>query len=155
LQSEPASVEFEVDTDIRRAAVAELEVADEFAIRTVLARYCHRCDDGDIPGLLELFTADAVYTFGQAVAEGAAGIAEFFAPMRDAPARRGKHLTINVVAEPAGPDAATALSDFFFLQVVDGRPTPIMAGRYVDTLVRSGGTWRISRRDSVLMRAPA
>ncbi|OHV32273.1 MULTISPECIES: nuclear transport factor 2 family protein [Pseudofrankia] len=135
--------------------MAELEVADEFAIRTVLARYCHRCDDGDVSGLLELFTADAVYTYGQAVAKGAAGLTEFFAPLRDAPQRRGKHLTVNVVAEPAGPDTATALSDFVVLQVVDGRPTPIMAGRYADTLVRSGGTWRISRRDTVLMRAPA
>ena len=135
--------------------MAELEVADEFAIRTVLARYCHRCDDGDIPGLLELLTADAVYTYGPAVAEGAAGLAEFFAPMRYAPEQRGKHLTVNVVAEPAGPDAATALSDFVVLQVVDGRPTPIMAGRYADRLVRSGGAWRISRRDTVLMRALA
>ncbi|WP_076822989.1 nuclear transport factor 2 family protein [Pseudofrankia asymbiotica] len=135
--------------------MAELEIADEFAIRTVLARYCHRCDDGDIPGLLELFTADAVYTYGQAVAEGTAGLTEFFAPMRDAPHRRGKHLTVNIVAEPAGPDAATALSDFVVLRIVDGQLMPVMAGRYADTLVRSGGAWRISRRDTLLMRAPA
>lgn len=133
--------------------MAELEVADEIAIRSVLARYCHRCDDGDIPGLLELFTDDAVYTFDGRVAEGAAGLADFFAPMRDNPAARGKHLTTNTAVDPDGTDAATAVSDFVFLHIADGRPVPAMAGRYVDRLVRRDGGWRIARRDTVLMRA--
>lgn len=130
--------------------MAELAVADELAIRTVLARYCHRCDDGDITGLVELFTDDAVYTYDGRTAEGAAGIAEFFAPMRDHPERRGKHLTVNTAVDPEGPDAATAVSDFLVLQLADGRPVPAMTGRYVDRFVRRDGGWRIARRDTVL-----
>src|SRR5688572_3186831 len=46
------------------------EVAAELAIRRVLAAYCHRCDDGDLDGVVDLFAADGVFASGAAVARG-------------------------------------------------------------------------------------
>ncbi|CAO5242415.1 nuclear transport factor 2 family protein [Frankia sp. AgKG'84/4] len=58
--------------------MSEVEPADQFAVRATLARYCHRCDDGDFAGLVELFTADGVFVHGDQTVRGTAELLAFF-----------------------------------------------------------------------------
>jgi hypothetical protein len=126
--------------------------ADRSAIERVLATYCHRVDDADFEGAGELFTADGTFSFGADVATGPSGVADWLSTMQP-PARRGKHLTANVVIDVDG-DAATAASDFLFVRWVDGSLAIEIAGRYRDDLRRDGEGWRFERRRCDLLRPP-
>lgn len=122
-------------------------LADELAIRGVLAAYCHRCDDGRFVELLELFAPDAAFVRGATTIAGHAALLAYFEDRQGLPEQRGRHLTLNLEVEIDGC-RARALSDFLYLKVVDGRITPLLAGRYRDDLVRAeDGGWRFSRRE--------
>ncbi len=126
--------------------MAESPVAptDELAVRRTLAAYCHHLDDGDFSGLAHRFTEDGSYTYGTAHVSGRDSLESWFAEMNP-PERRGKHLTMNVIVDVEG-DRAVAHSDYLFVRVVDGTPTPLFSGRYRDELLRAGGGWLISSR---------
>ena len=132
-----------VDTSLR----------DELAILRVLAAYCQLCDDGDFAELVEQFTPDGVIAFGDDIATGREELRAWF-ERRQPPERRGKHLTLNPIVELAGRRARVA-SDFVFLRIVDGVPTPAIAGRYRDEFRREGDRWCIERRDIELLQAPS
>jgi uncharacterized protein (TIGR02246 family) len=127
-------------------AMSAFTFADEFAVRATLARYCHACDDGDLEALVDLFTPDAVFTFGKYTAQGADGLRTFFGATSGSPEQRGKHLTTNIVVTP-GDGTARVASDFLFLSFVDGVLVPGLTGRYDDELVRVDGAWLFARRD--------
>ncbi|MBL7491163.1 nuclear transport factor 2 family protein [Frankia sp. AgB1.9] len=133
----------------------EVGLADQFAIHMTLARYCHRCDDADFEGLVALFTADAVFTYGNRSAHGSAELLAFFRDTQSRPQQRGKHLTVNEVYEPDGDrdDRVLAASDFVFLRFASGRLVPAIAGRYHDQFVRVDGEWRIARREVLTLEA--
>jgi hypothetical protein len=122
------------------------EVAGELAIRRVLATYCHRCDDGDLGAVVELFTADGVFATAGVEARGHDAIHAFFLERQGRPDQRGRHLTVNSDVDVDG-SRATVVSDFVFLRHVDGVAVPAIVGRYHDALVRVEGTWRFARRD--------
>ena len=122
------------------------QVADELAIRELLAAYCHRCDDGRFSELLDLFAPGASVVLGTATVAGHAALREFFEDRQGLPEQRGRHLTVNSVVEIDG-SRARALSDFVHIKFVDGRLMPVLAGRYRDDLVRmEDGRWRFARR---------
>jgi hypothetical protein len=125
-------------------------LADELAIQRMLSTYCHLCDDGDFARLVDRFTPDGALAFGNEVVTGRAEVLAWF-ERNQPPELRGKHLMTNTVVEVAG-DRASALSDFVFLRVVDGRTRPAVAGRYRDELVRVGEEWLLERRDIRIMR---
>ncbi len=127
-------------------------MADELAIRGVLARYCQHCDDGDFDALIGLFAPDGSFAYGGRVVSGRDALREYFEQVQ-APSRRGKHLTTNAIVQLRG-DRAVVSSDWVFLVLVDGRPTPRLAGRYRDEVVHVDGTWQIERRDVTPMVAP-
>lgn len=119
---------------------------DVLAIRRILAEYCQLCDDGRFPELVDRFTSSGTFVFGDHVITGRDALIAWF-ERTQAPARRGKHLTTNVIVEvDAGGEVAVAVSDFVFLGFVKGVLTPIIAGRYVDEVQRVDGIWRIDRR---------
>jgi 3-phenylpropionate/cinnamic acid dioxygenase small subunit len=132
---------------------ADTSLRDELAIFRTLATYCRRCDDGDFAALVEEFTTDGVITFGNEIATGREELLAWF-DRRQPPDQRGKHLTFNPIIEIAGR-RARVVSDFVFLRIIDGAPTPTIAGRYHDEFRNNGGRWAIQRRDIVLMRAPS
>ncbi len=132
-----------VDTSLR----------DERSILRILAAYCRLCDDGDFPELVEQFTPDGVITFGDDAATGREELRVWF-ERRQPPERRGKHLTFNPIVEFA-ERRARVVSDFVFLRLVDGVPTPAIAGRYRDEFRRVGDRWLIQRRDIDLMQDPS
>lgn len=126
---------------------AAARVADELAVRGVLAAYCHRCDDGRFDELLELFSDGAAFVRGATVIAGHAALRAFFAEHQGRPEQRGRHLTLNSEVEIDGA-RAHVLSDFVYLRRVDGRIVPAIAGRYRDELVRGDdGRWRFARRE--------
>ncbi len=132
----------------------ELAASDDVASRHTLELYCHRCDDGDLAGVVDLFVPDGIFIFGEKVAQGASALGAFFRASQGRPEQRGKHVTINSVIAPA-TGGVRSVSDFLFLRLTENRLTPAMAGRYHDTLVRIDDHWRIARRDAVLMKRPA
>jgi ketosteroid isomerase-like protein len=126
----------------------DFTVADELAIRTALARFCHRCDDGDFDGVGALFTPDCVFAFPAygIAANGPDAITELLEKSHSRPEQRGKHLTLNTVIESQG-GRITSVSDYLYLNPVSPTPTPRLTGRYIDEFVEVDGQWLIARRD--------
>jgi len=117
---------------------------DVGAIQATLARYCHACDDGDFATLVQVFTPEGTFTYGDRTVAGRADLAAYFAEVQT-PERRGKHLVTNSVADGDG-DRAVVRSDWLFLAFVDGVLTPRLTGRYDDVVVRDGAAWLIAER---------
>ena len=126
---------------------------DELAIRRTLALYCHRCDDGDFAELVDQFTTDGSFAYLGEVVTGREQLRAWF-ESKQPPDRRGKHLTMNTVVDIDG-DRAHAVSDFVFLRLVDGSPSPAVAGRYRDELHCVTGRWLIDRREVHVMSVPS
>ncbi|ABW12147.1 conserved hypothetical protein [Parafrankia sp. EAN1pec] len=126
---------------------------DELAVQATLAHYCHRCDDGDLAGVVALFTPDGVFSFDGRTARGSQALLEFFQSSQGRPDQRGKHLTVNTVVRPDG-DVARSVSDFVFLRAGAEGLVPAIVGRYHDELVRLDGEWRIARREALSMEQP-
>jgi SnoaL-like domain len=126
---------------------------NELAIARTLAVYCHRCDDGDFAELVDQFTTDGSFAYLGEEITGHEQLRAWF-ESKQPPDRRGKHLTMNVVVDIDG-DRARAVSDFVFLRLVDGSPSPAVAGRYRDELQCVNGRWLIGRREVHLMSVPS
>jgi hypothetical protein len=126
---------------------------DELAIRRTLAIYCHRCDDGDFAELVDQFTTDGSFAYLGEEVTGHEQLRAWF-ESKQPPDRRGKHLTMNTVVDIDG-DRAHAVSDFVFLRLVDGSPSPAVAGRYRDELHCVNGRWLIDRREVHVMSVPS
>jgi len=130
-------------------------MTDEEAIRRLLARFIQLRDDKQFEPWSELFTDDAVFTYGIVRLQGRAAIRDHVASLlaRD----EGKHLCVNSIIDVDG-DAASVRSDFAKLDPAPGGAGFAIgtAGRYVDELVRIGGSWCIARRDVIIQGgAPA
>ena len=130
----------------------QAEVIGALVVGQVLARYCHLIDDGRFDELVELFTDDGSFAFGDLSATGRTELRAWFEEMQP-PDQRGKHLTTNVIVDVDGDDAV-AVSDFGFFAFRDRRLVPLVAGRYLDQLTRVDGGWLIGRRDSEQLRPP-
>ena len=116
------------------------ELADETAIRGLIADYALALDAGDLDGCVQLFAADAEFLVYGRSFDGHDGIAKMF---RDAP--RGLHLT-GVSRIDVRDNTATARSQVLFVRAGDLHLRPAL---YDDELVRDttdGGRWRFRRR---------
>jgi SnoaL-like domain len=130
-------------------------MTDEEAIRRLLARFIQLRDDKEFDAWSELFTDNAVFTYGIVRLEGRSAIRDHVASLlaRDA----GKHLCLNSVIDLDG-DRAWVSSDFVKLDPAAGGTNFVIGttGRYVDELVRIDGSWCIARRDVIIQGgAPA
>lgn len=125
-------------------------VADDLAIRRLLASYCLLLDDGHFGALAELFTPDGSFNYAGSAASGREAIEEWFTSSQP-PGRRGKHLTLNALID-VDADDATVTSDYLWLRSVDGVISVGLAGRYRDTLARVDGRWLMARRMAEPMR---
>ncbi|MFR9728309.1 nuclear transport factor 2 family protein [Saccharopolyspora sp. MS10] len=74
--------------------------------------------------------------------------AERFAEADRAAGTRTRHVITNVAVEAAGPDALTARG---YLQIIstpaEGEPRLLRMTTFTDDLVRTGGRWRVRRRE--------
>ena len=139
------------DTDLA-ARLQRLE--DDAAIREALHAYGSALDYGDREQFLRCFTADAEYVVtmrltpdGGMTFRGHDELGAYFDGHTHAPDAWHKHVTTNIAATIDG-DTAEVTS--YFLRVdagADAAPGTVLAsGRYVDVLVRDGGSWRIRSR---------
>ncbi|MFN4021059.1 MAG: nuclear transport factor 2 family protein [Erythrobacter sp.] len=122
------------------------EVADRLAIAETLALYCRGIDRCDAQQLAAVFTADALIDYGN----GARPVAEVIpALMAGLGAMRlTQHNISNTVMRIAG-ETARAETNCVALHLIpapDGEIEVVVGGRYLDTLAKQDGRWRIAAR---------
>ncbi len=120
------------------------ELADELAIRKLLAEYCHAFDDGRAGDFGALFAEDATFTVFDETRQGRDEIREIVGllPPESPP---GQHVTYNTVIELDG-GTAQAWTDFCYLRKEEDGLTAATAGRYHDRFVRDPDRWRFQAR---------
>jgi uncharacterized protein (TIGR02246 family) len=137
-----------------RVATLEKQVQqlqDEKAIREVIIRYGETLDAKDYAGYASLFASDGVWTGGFGSFTGPAAIQQMLEKNLGKPEqgyinKTSFHLMTTEVIEVDG-DTAKARSRYtFFTASPDNKPTPALAGRYIDEFVRENGTWKIKKR---------
>src|SRR5690242_8064076 len=120
------------------------QLQDEKAIREVIIRYGEYLDAKDYAGYASLFASDGVWTGGFGSATGPAAIQAMLEKNLGKPEpgylnKTSFHLMTTEVIAVTG-DTATARSRYtFFTASADNKPTPALAGRYVDEFVRENG----------------
>jgi uncharacterized protein (TIGR02246 family) len=127
-----------------------LDQPAEAGIRRTLARYCHRCDDGDFDAFAELFRADARFVVLGQEHVGPDAIKAFMEQAQP-PEARGKHFLGQSDIAVDG-ERADVVTDYTFIAKRDGGYAITSAGRYHDTLVRDDdGEWRFAARRIVFL----
>lgn len=137
-----------------------LSLADKDSIRDVLSAYAHAIDRRRWDLMPALFHPDATFAFGpiggswRDFVEQARGVIDNCVATH--------HQLGQVLIAADGPDAATAETYMTAMHIVPaGYPLPavfpdrgedysaVIAGRYVDRLVRYQGGWRIMQRTGI------
>lgn len=132
------------------------EIADRLAIAEVLARYCRGIDRCEAALLAQVFTPDAQIDYGDGAKSPAETIPGLMAGL--GAMRLTQHNISNTVIQIIGT-AAKAETNCVALHLI---PTPegeielpeielpeielVVGGRYLDTLVKTNGGWRIAER---------
>jgi hypothetical protein len=123
-----------------------LTLADRLAIDDVLARYCRGIDRCDAAELTNVFTPDARLDYGS----GAAPIAEVIAGLMQGlgAMRLTQHNIGNTICRINGAraKAETYCVAMHVLPGPDGEIELVVGGRYLDTMVKEDGIWRIAER---------
>jgi uncharacterized protein (TIGR02246 family) len=124
-------------------------LADELAVRNVVAALSRTADGGDVDAYVALFAPDATWELPDAVRRGHADIRAGSLARRAAgevgPGTATRHVTTNLVVAVDG-DAATAQSTWLYLTDTTGTPTISRVGGYDDELARVDGRWLLTRR---------
>jgi uncharacterized protein (TIGR02246 family) len=130
-----------------------LFLADDLAIRNLVARLAHLADESgpdDLDEYVSLFTEDA--SWGPPGQEHK-GRAEILQGARDrrlngqqGPGTDTRHIITTQAIRFDGPD--TAVSDAYFVIMAQTRTSPTirLVGRYRDLLQREDGAWRLASR---------
>jgi 3-phenylpropionate/cinnamic acid dioxygenase small subunit len=139
--------------------------ADDGEIRSLLARLAHLADVGEVDDYLALFTPDAVWVMPvipqsgleaserRGVTEIAAGVRERRASGVQGPGTDTAHVVTTTAIAFDGADPDTAIAESIWMFVADtasGAPRLQGFGRYRDTVKRTGGAWRLARREIAL-----
>jgi uncharacterized protein (TIGR02246 family) len=126
-------------------------VSDQDDLATLIALYCHFCDDGRFDAFAELFTEDAEFVVMGKVHVGRDAIRTFMEAAQP-PQRRGKHITSNSVLEvdPSGERAEGKTDYLFVARSGDGFAIQSV-GRYHDQFVKHAGQWRFARREIIFL----
>lgn len=123
--------------------VSLAEVAE--GVKAAIAAYTQALDDGRTDDLVATFCPDGSCEIpGVGTPTGHAALRQAFAALT--PRRPQRHLVLNTLITEWGEQAATAVSDFVFLQRRDTIWAVEVVGRYQDTLHHDGGRWRFRHR---------
>lgn len=122
------------------------EVADRLAIAETLALYCRGIDRCDADQLAAAFTPDALIDYG----DGARPIAEVIPGLMAGLGgmRLTQHNISNTVMRIAGvtAKAETNCVALHLIPTPEGEIELVVGGRYLDTLEKREGRWRIAER---------
>ena len=126
-------------------------VEDELAIRRVLVDYAARQDGRDYAGYAALFARNGEWVNGKNVYKGREAIFKMLVDLYGTPPpgyinSESYHITTNFQIDVNGNRATARSRHLLILRGPKGEPTPALAGRYEDELVREEGQWRILRR---------
>jgi 3-phenylpropionate/cinnamic acid dioxygenase small subunit len=130
-------------------------IADELAIRNLVARIAHLSDQSeDLDVYLACFTEDADWNFPIGAAHGHAEILAGALGRRSSgltgPGSHSRHIISTIDVRVDGSDVATSDAYFVFLVETDVAPRMMNNGHYHDTWVRTPTGWRVKVRDIVL-----
>jgi uncharacterized protein (TIGR02246 family) len=126
-------------------------VEDELAIRRVLVDYAATQDARDYSGYAALFAKDGEWVNGKTVHKGRAAIHKMLVDLYGTPPpgyvnSESYHLTSNPEIDLHGDRASARSRHLLVMRGPRGEPTPALAGRYEDELIREDGQWKILRR---------
>ena len=137
-----------------------MPTCDDGAIRSLLAKLAQLADIGEVDDYLALFAPDATWVMPAipqsglepsvrtGVDEIAAGVRERRAAGVQGPGTNTAHVITTIAVSFADDDTAVAESTWFFVADT-ASPSPRIQGfgRYRDTVVRAGDSWRLQRRE--------
>ncbi|ORA36467.1 nuclear transport factor 2 family protein [Mycobacterium aquaticum] len=118
---------------------------DLVEIQQLLARYAVTITQGDIDGLISVFTPDGNYSaFGETYA-----LERFPVLVEAAPKGLFMTATALVTFDPDNPDAASGTQPLCF---IEHSAHDMRIGYYNDTYVRTGNGWRLKTRAMTFIR---
>lgn len=120
--------------------------ANKIEIMELIARYSHAIDGRDAEGFAGCFTEDGELLFnGKVHAHGRDG---FLAMIRNAPDRRYRHFTSNIVIE--GDDETAKVKCYVMaFRAEEELGPPYIIAQYSDVVVRVGESWLLKRREAI------
>jgi uncharacterized protein (TIGR02246 family) len=125
-------------------------VADELAIRNLVARIAHLADFGDLDEYEQLFTKDASWEMPNGPRRGRddirAGAEERRRTGVTGPGTATRHSITTIAVELTGDDTAFGDSYFVFYRDTTSSPTVFNMGHYHDDFQFVDGRWRLARR---------
>jgi uncharacterized protein (TIGR02246 family) len=125
-------------------------LADELAIRNVVAGLAQLADAGDLETYVNLYTADATWEMPGHVLHGHDQIRASAVRRRESgeagPGTATRHLVSTTAVTLTG-DEAVADSYWQFYRQTTANPVLVSMGHYRDALARIDGRWLVSRRD--------
>lgn len=132
-------------------------VEDQLAISRILVDYAARQDARDYAGYAELFAKNGEWASGKNVYKGREAILKMLVNLYGAPPPgyvniESYHINTNFQIDVNGDRATARSRHLLVMRGPKGEPTPVLAGRYEDELIREEGQWKILRRvDTPLM----
>jgi hypothetical protein len=143
----------------QQALAARLQaVEDHIAIERLLMEYGRALDRRDFATYSQLFATNGEWSGSLGTFRGPAAIKaameKSFRDSKPAPVPTNFHVLTNAIIDVNG-DRATAWSKWTFMNMVDNKPTVVLAGQYEDTLIREGGRWKFLRRTAQTPGTPA
>lgn len=124
-----------------------VEATTWIAVNDVLQSYADAIDRGDIPGILSLFAAGAVWEYSPGLLHRGHGeIAKFFAERMPAFSRTSHNVGPPVVRHGPEPGSLASTAYFTAKHIGHDQPTYCVWGRYVDQFQYAGDRLLITRR---------
>jgi ketosteroid isomerase-like protein len=133
---------------------------DESQIRKMVIEYGAYLDAKNYAAYAGLFAPDGVWVGGFGSFTGPAAIQKMLTDNLGPPEpgyvnKSSFHMLTNPIIEIDGDRAHVTSKYLFWTKSADNRPTPLLAGRYVDEFVRVVGQWKILHRtDFPVMPSP-
>ena len=132
------------------AAPTRDPVADELAVRNLIARLSLNADMGTVDEYLASFTEDAVWNLpgspSHGIVEIKAGLVARRASGAVGPGTHGRHMVSSIDVVMNG-DRAMARSYFQFVTNTNTQPVLALVGAYADEFVRTEEGWKLQKRD--------
>lgn len=124
------------------------ELLDHHEIRTLLARYCRACDRMDAAEMASVYCEESWDDHGPNKCDGKAFARLIVADLREADALCSHQLGQSLIAVNGNEAGCETYFTATIRYPLSDTPDRLyqMAGRFLDSLTREGGQWKIKRR---------